>query len=71
MVLTTREKCIIAISHAMILYSASMRNEENPGHKSVIDFILKNIPQELKSEVSMELIDNIFEFISNSKMELS
>jgi len=32
----------------------------------MIDFILKTIPDEMKGEVSIELIDEIFEFVSNS-----
>ena len=33
---------------------------------SMIDFILKTIPDEMKEEISIELIDEIFEFVSNS-----
>ncbi len=32
----------------------------------MIDFILKTIPDEMKGGISIELIDEIFEFVSNS-----
>lgn len=71
MTLTSREKCAIAISHAMILYSYAMKNGENIEQKSIIDFIMKKIPQELKVTLSMELIDDVLQFTANSHMELS
>ncbi|MDE1762707.1 MAG: hypothetical protein KGH88_00475 [Thaumarchaeota archaeon] len=71
MTLTTREKCAIAISNAMILYSYAMKNGESMEQKSIIDVIIKNIPQELKTALSMELIDDVLQFTTNSHMELS
>ena len=69
--LTDREKILILISQAISAYSAKMQKGEIPERQSVIDFILKNMPREYKSELSMELIDDIFSFISNNHMELS
>jgi hypothetical protein len=42
-----------------------------PQSQSVIDFLMKNIPQEYKSELSIDLIDDVFTFISSRPMELS
>ncbi|MDE1765410.1 MAG: hypothetical protein KGI27_03930 [Thaumarchaeota archaeon] len=71
MTLTTREKCAVAISHAMILYSYAIKNGKNMEQKSIIDFIVKNMPQELKTALTMELIDDVIQFTANSHMELS
>ena len=71
MTLTSREKIAILVSQAMTLYSMRMEEGEIEEHQSVIDFVLKNTPQEYKTSLSIELIDDIFAFISSSNMELS
>ena len=69
--LTNREKIIISISNSIALYSQKLQDGKIPQTQSVIDFILKTIPESSKSELSMELIDDVFSFISSSHMELS
>ena len=71
MTLTNREKIIISISNAITSYSQKLQEGTLPQNQSVIDFILKTIPENSKSELSMDLIDDVFSFISNSHMELS
>ena len=71
MVLTGREKTVIIVSHLVSIYSEKMEKEEIPIGQSVIDFIIKNIPQEFKSDISMDVIDDVFNFISSRPMELS
>lgn len=71
MSLTTKEKILILISQAISAYSAKMQKGDIPEHQSVIDFISKNIPKEYRSELSMELIDDVFSFVSSNYMELS
>ena len=71
MTLTNKEKIIISISNAIISYSQKLQEGTIPQNQSVIDFILKTIPENSKSELSMDLIDDVFSFISNSHMELS
>jgi hypothetical protein len=69
--LANREKIIILISNAITLYSQKLQEGTISQNQSVIDFILKTIPESSKSELSMELIDDVFSFISSSHMELS
>jgi urease gamma subunit len=71
MALTNREKTLILISQAISVYSARMQEGKTSEYQSVIDFISKNIPKEYKSELSIELIDDVFSFVSNNHMELS
>lgn len=69
--LTNREKIIISISNSIALYSQKLQEGNIPQNQSAIDFILKTIPESSRSELSMELIDDVFSFISSSHMELS
>lgn len=71
MVLTSREKTAIIVSHLVSLYSQKMEDGKIPQGQSVIDFIMKNILQEYKSDISMDLIDDVLSFISSRPMELS
>jgi hypothetical protein len=69
--LDAREKIIILISNAITLYSQKLQEGTIPQNQSVIDFILKTIPESSRPELSMELIDDVFSFVSSSHMELS
>ena len=71
MTLTNREKTSIIISHLVSLYSEKMEQGNISHGQSVIDFIMKNIPQEYKSDLSIEIIDDVFNFIASKPMELS
>jgi hypothetical protein len=71
MALTNREKMAIIISQAITLYSIRMQDGKIGEHQSVIDFVLKNTPQEYRTSLSIELIDDVFAFVSSSNMELS
>jgi hypothetical protein len=71
MVLSSREKAAVIIFHLVSLYSEKAEEGKISQNQSVIDFIAKNIPQEFKSDLSMDLIDDVFVFISSRPMELS
>ncbi|MGI0027779.1 MAG: hypothetical protein ACREAD_08075 [Nitrosopumilaceae archaeon] len=71
MTLASREKIIILISNAIVLYSQKLQEGTITQNQSVIDFILKAIPESSRSELSMELIDDVFSFVSSFRMELS
>lgn len=64
MSLTNREKLIVLITNAIILYSKKMESGDIPQNQSIVDFVLKSVPDDLKSEMSMELIDDVFVQIS-------
>ena len=71
MTLSSREKTIILITNAIAIYSEAMKDGSTPPGKSVIDFVLKSIPDDMKSELSIELVDDVFSYITNSHMQLS
>ena len=64
--LSDKEKIIVLVSNAIAVYSLYQARRDLPKNTSMIDFILKTIPNEMKEKVSIELIDEIFEFVSNS-----
>jgi len=66
--LTNREKAIVAISNAISVYSIYTKSPDMlPKNMSLIDFVLKSVPEDLKKEISMDLIDDIFEFVSKAQ----
>lgn len=69
MVLTDKEKAISLISNAIAAYSLFTEKGSLPENTSLIDFILKAAPNELKPFISMELIDEVFEYVSKSQMD--
>lgn len=72
MVLTNKEKILVIISNAISVYSIYAKNPDTlPKNMSLIDFILKSTPVELKKEISMDLIDEIFDYVSKTQRELS
>ena len=69
MVLAEKEKAICLISNAIAAYSLYTEKGSLPENISLIDFIVKAIPNEIKSEISIELIDEVFEYVSKSRMD--
>lgn len=71
MALGNKEKTAILVSHLISIYSDKLRENIIPQNQSVIDFVLKNIPETYKQELTMDLIDDVIAFISSKPMELS
>ncbi|MDE1728763.1 hypothetical protein [Candidatus Nitrosotalea okcheonensis] len=71
MTLSSREETIVITSHLISLYSEMIEEGKISQNQSVIDFLMKNIPPEFKSELSIDLIDDVFTFIASRPMELS
>ncbi len=56
----------MAITNAITVYSTYMKDENTiPKNKSIIQFILDNLPKELKDNVSIEIIDEVFHYVSS------
>ena len=66
MVLSNREKLITLISNGIAVYSLYQEQDRLPENTTMFDFILKVIPQDIRPELSPELIDEVFEFVSNA-----
>ena len=64
MSLTNKEKAIALISNGIAVYSLYQEKGTLPENTTVYDFILKTIPEDIRSELSAELIDEVFEYVS-------
>jgi hypothetical protein len=64
MVLTDKEKAIAIISNGIAVFSLYQERDELPKNTTMYDFILKIIPDNIKPELSAELIDEVFEYVS-------
>ena len=69
MVLSKKEKAIAMISNAIAAYSIYAEKGTLPENQSLIDFILKGVPNDMKEEISMDLIDEVFDFVSKSRLD--
>ncbi len=61
-----REKAIAYISGAIATYSLRKERGELTDSASMYDFLSKIIPDELSAEAKIELIDEVFGYVSNS-----
>jgi len=64
--LTTREKVISLVCTAVAAYSVKQEEGSLPENVTLFEFILKAMPDELKPELSMEVIDEVFEYVSSA-----
>ncbi len=66
MTLTDKEKLIALISNGIAVYSLYQERDSLPENTTMFDFVLKAIPDDVKSELSPELIDEVFEYVTFS-----
>ena len=66
MSMNNREKLIAIIANGISVFSLLQERDEIPKNTTMYDFVLKVIPGELKSELSVELIDEIFVFVTST-----
>jgi len=64
--LNENDKIIAHIASAIAVYSIQSNNEMLTNNISMIDFILKTMPKNLESKVSIELIDDVFSYVSGT-----
>ena len=69
--LEKKEKAIAVISNAIAVYSIHNEQGKVPQNQSMIDFILTSVPEDLKSIISIQLIDEIFEYVSDNHLQPS
>ena len=62
--LNGNEKAIAHIASAISVFSIRQGNNTIPKNISMVDFILKTLPEDIKSIVTIDLIDNVFSYIS-------
>ena len=67
--LNENDKIIAHVSSAIAVYSIRSSNGMLTNDISMIDFILKTIPKNLESKVSIELIDDVFSYVSGTHFD--
>ena len=66
MTLTDKEKMIAIISNGIAVFLLLQEKEELPKNITMYDFVLKVVPEDIKSELSVELIDEIFQYVTSA-----
>ncbi len=61
MTLTNKEKLVAVISISLL-----QERDELPKNTTMYDFVLKVIPQDLKSELSVDLVDEVFQYVTSA-----
>ena len=62
--MNVKEKAIAHVASAITVFSMQQNTNQLPKNISMVDFILKTVPEDIKQDVTMELIDSIFSYIS-------
>ena len=67
--LNENDKIIAHVSSAIAIYSIRNSNGILTNDISMIDFILKTIPKNLEAKVSIDLIDDVFSYVSGTHFD--
>ncbi len=66
MALTNKEKMVAVISNGIAVFSLLQEKGDLTENTTMYDFVLKVIPKDIKSELSIELIDEVFQYVSTT-----
>ena len=67
--LTKKEKAIAHIASAVTVFSVRQNTDTLPKNVSMIDFILKTVPDDIKPDITMDLIDYVFSYVSSTRFD--
>ena len=67
--LNKKEMAIAHIASAITVYSIRQNTDTLPKNVSMIDFILKTVPENIKSNITMDLIDYVFSYVSATRFD--
>jgi len=67
--LNIKEKAIAHIASAITVFSMQQNTSQLPKNISMVDFILKTVPEDIKQDITIELIDSIFSYISATRFD--
>ena len=67
--MNTKEKAIAHIDNAITVFSMQQNTSQLPKNISMVDFILKTVPEDIKQDITMELIDDVFSYISATRFD--
>ena len=64
-----KEKVIAHIASAITVFSIQQNSNQLPKNISMIDFILKTVPEDIKQDITIELVDSVFSYISATRFD--
>ncbi len=64
-----KEKVIAHIASAITVFSIQQNTNQLPKNISMIDFILKTVPEDIKQDITIELVDSVFSYISATRFD--
>ena len=64
-----KEKVIAHIASAITVFSMQQNTNQLPKNISMVDFILKTVPDDIKQDVTIELVDSVFSYISATRFD--
>ena len=64
-----KEKVIAHIASAITVFSIQQNNNQLPKNVSMVDFILKTVPEDIKQDITIELVDSVFSYISATRFD--
>jgi len=67
--LNIKEKAIAHIASAITVFSMQQNTNQLPKNISMVDFILKTVPEDIKQDITIELDDSIFSYISATRFD--
>ena len=67
--LNKKEIAIEHIASAITVYSIRQNTDTQPKNISMIDFILKTVPDDIKPDITMDLIDYVFSYVSATRFD--
>ncbi|MBS1268950.1 MAG: hypothetical protein MAG458_01686 [Nitrosopumilus sp.] len=66
MTLTDKEKMVAIISNGISVFSLLQERDELPKNATMYDFVLKVIPEDIKSELNIDLVDEVFQYVTSA-----
>ena len=67
--LNKKEMAIAHIASAITVFSIRQNTNTLPKNVSMIDFILKTVPDDIKPDITMDLIDYVFSYVSATRFD--
>lgn len=64
-----KEKVIAHIASAITVFSMQQNTDKLPKNISMVDFILKTVPEDIKQDITIELVDSVFSYISATRFD--
>jgi len=64
-----KEKAIAHIASAITVFSMQQNTSQLPKNISMVDFILKTVPEDIKQDITIELVDSVFSYISATRFD--